>query len=786
MSSPDPAGRIVAETVRVRGIVQGVGFRPAVWRHAREFKLRGAVWNDAAGVVIEVWGTSSDIAGFLQRLTAEAPPLANITEIERSASEGTEPPPGFSIVQSRPGEIRTDVPPDAATCAPCSAEIQDPGDRRYRYPFTNCTHCGPRLSIIRGIPYDRCNTSMSVFSMCARCRREYGDPADRRFHAQPNACPACGPEIWLEDGDGQRIPREGGADEIALAQRLITAGRILAVKGIGGIHLACDARNPAAVAALRARKRRYQKAFALMAADVAMVRRYARVSGEEASLLESPAAPIVVLDAEGETLPGAIAPEQGTLGFMLPYTPLHRMLTQGLPGPIVLTSGNRSDEPQAVDNDDGRRRLDGIADYLLLHDREIVNRLDDSVCRFMAGKPRMLRRARGYAPAPIPLPPGFSDAPDMLAMGAELKNTFCLTREGRALLSQHMGDLEDAATFDDFRRNLELYRGLFDHVPQSIAVDLHPDYLSTKHGEALAEAAGLRVEGVQHHHAHIAACMAEQGVALGDPAVLGVALDGLGFGGDGTLWGGEFMECRYGDYRRLARFRPVALPGGAMAMREPWRNTFAHLEAAFGWETVASAHGDIELVRFLEGRPLDTVRTMIVRGINSPLASSAGRLFDAVAGALGISRARVLHEGQAAIELENLASRGMRPRIGGYTIDSERGDTLFELRWESLWREILADLDGGVDRALMAARFHNGLADSVAGLAAGLCSANGLETVVLSVGVFQNRVLLEGVFKALDRRGLRVLAPIATPANDGGISLGQAAVAAARALAAGN
>ena len=627
---------------------------------------------------------------------------------------------------------------------------------------------------------------MSVFSMCARCRREYGDPADRRFHAQPNACPACGPEIWLEDGDGQRIPREGGADEIALAQRLITAGRILAVKGIGGIHLACDARNPAAVAALRARKRRYQKAFALMAADVAMVRRYARVSGEEASLLESPAAPIVVLDAEGETLPGAIAPEQGTLGFMLPYTPLHRMLTQGLPGPIVLTSGNRSDEPQAVDNDDGRRRLDGIADYLLLHDREIVNRLDDSVCRFMAGKPRMLRRARGYAPAPIPLPPGFSDAPDMLAMGAELKNTFCLTREGRALLSQHMGDLEDAATFDDFRRNLELYRGLFDHVPQSIAVDLHPDYLSTKHGEALAEAAGLRVEGVQHHHAHIAACMAEQGVALGDPAVLGVALDGLGFGGDGTLWGGEFMECRYGDYRRLARFRPVALPGGAMAMREPWRNTFAHLEAAFGWETVASAHGDIELVRFLEGRPLDTVRTMIVRGINSPLASSAGRLFDAVAGALGISRARVFHEGQAAIELENLASRGMRPRIGGYTIDSERGDTLFELRWESLWREILADLDGGVDRALMAARFHNGLADSVAGLAAGLCSANGLETVVLSGGVFQNRVLLEGVFKALDHHGLRVLAPVATPANDGGISLGQAAVAAARALAAGN
>ncbi|OQX49125.1 MAG: carbamoyltransferase HypF, partial [Candidatus Sedimenticola endophacoides] len=532
----------------------------------------------------------------------------------------------------------------------CLEEVREPGNRRYRYPFTNCTHCGPRLSIIRSIPYDRAGTSMAEFTQCPACQGEYDDPADRRFHAQPNACAVCGPRLWLEDAHGEALENAGEADAVARAAALIRRGAILAVKGIGGVHLACDAANDDAVGRLRRRKRRYHKAFALMGRDLAMLGRYVRVSPLERQALLSPAAPIVVMERiAGHGLSAALAPGQNTLGFMLPYTPLHHLLMDALEGPIVLTSGNRSDEPQCIGNGESRHRLEGVADYWLLHDREIVNRLDDSVVREMAGRVRVVRRGRGYAPTPLVLPAGFAAAPPLLALGAELKNTFCLMQEGRAILSQHMGDLEEAATHREYRRSLDLYQGLFRHRPAALAVDMHPDYLSTQWGREWAAREGLELHRVQHHHAHITACMAEQGLDLDSGPVLGIALDGLGYGADGGIWGGEFMRVDYLGFERLASFEPVAMIGGARAIHEPWRNTYAHL--APWWGEVEARYPELDLVRFLRARPLATLDAMLERGLNSPRASSAGRLFDAVAAALGLSREAVSHEGQAAIEL---------------------------------------------------------------------------------------------------------------------------------------
>lgn len=467
------------ENVRVRGLVQGVGFRPTVWRLATECGLSGEVGNDGAGVFIRIWGPPERRARFLRRLQAEPPPLARIESLESEPLDRACPKTGFHIVDSRGGPVRTGVVPDAATCPECLADISDPENRRYGYAFANCTHCGPRLSIVSAVPYDRRNTSMAEFPLCHACRREYFDPRDRRFHAQPNACPECGPRLWLEGANGLR---RLGAEAIDSAGRLLREGHILAIKGIGGFHLAADAGNEAAVGLLRRRKRRVHKPFALMARDMDMIRRYCMVSKEEQALLESPAAPIVLLDARGERLPSALAPGQRTLGFMLPYSPLHHLLMKGLDRPVILTSGNLSDAPQCTANAEARTRLSGIADYRLLHDRAIVNRVDDSVARVMDGLPRLLRRARGYAPEPIPMPAGFADAPAVLAMGSELKNSFCLVRDGQAVLSQHIGDLENADTFADYNLNLSLYRRLFEHDPACIAVDRHPEYLSTKVG----------------------------------------------------------------------------------------------------------------------------------------------------------------------------------------------------------------------------------------------------------------------------------------------------------------
>jgi len=765
---------MAGESIRVTGIVQGVGFRPNVWRLAHECGLRGRVWNDAKGVLIHAWGGRQALDVFVQRLRDEPPPLASIEDIIRTLLDApADLPEDFRIVESREGKPHTGVAADAATCPECLAEVLDPANRRYRYAFTNCTHCGPRLSIVRAIPYDRANTSMAAFSMCAQCQAEYDDPADRRFHAQPNACPECGPQIWLEDGNGQRLP-EG--DVIETAADLIRVGNIVAIKGIGGIHLACDAGNAEAVNALRRRKHRYHRALALMARDIDMIKCFAGLNDAEAALLTDRAAPIVVLDARGERLAPAVAPGQNSLGFMLPYTPLHHLLMQHMNRPIVLTSGNRSDEPQSIDNQGARQRLDQIADYYLLHDRDIVNRLDDSVLRVIDAQPRFLRRARGYAPQPIRLADGFATSANILAMGGELKNTFCLLQDGRAILSQHIGDLENVATYRDYQRELQLYRQLFEFSPAVIAIDRHPNYLATQWGRTMAAEQGLQLVEVQHHHAHIAACMVEHGLPLNADKVLGVVLDGLGFGEDGSLWGGEFLLADYRGFQRLVHFQPVPMPGGAQAIREPWRNTFAHLLNSPGWERVVEDYPELDIVRFLNTKPLSILQTMVSKGLNSPPASSAGRLFDAVAVALGICRECADFEGQAAIELEALAAVHFDTQADfGYGFERQNDC----LSWTPLWSALLDDLADGVTPAMIAARFHHAVANAVVETACGLCRQHDVRTVVLSGGVFQNRLLLARSSFRLREQGLNVLSPTATPANDGGLSLGQAVVALA-------
>lgn len=760
------------ESIRIRGIVQGVGMRPTVWQLAHECNIRGEVWNDAEGVLIHAWGETLSRDQFVMRLKQDAPPLACIESIERTLLEGPTAPDDFRIRHSDAGETRTGVAADAATCPECLAEVFDPNDRRYRYPFTNCTHCGPRLSIIRTIPYDRSNTSMAAFPMCPDCQAEYNDPVDRRFHAQPNACPVCGPHVWLEDDQGKIIEPLKSEDAIAATARLIRDGMIVAIKGIGGFHLACDAGNEEAVTRLRQNKQRYHKAFALMARDIDMVRRYAEVTTDEIALLNGRTAPIVILNTGGKALAEGIAPGQNSLGFMLPYTPLHHLLLQEMERPIVLTSGNRTDEPQCIDNNDARTRLKGIADIWLLHDRDIVNRLDDSVVRLADDAPRVIRRARGYAPQPIILAEALTDKRAILALGGELKNSFCLLRDGKAILSQHMGDLVDASTYKDYLHNLALYRTLFDFSPELIVIDKHPNYLSTQLGRRLAAEENIPLLEAQHHHAHIVACMAEYGVPR-EQQVLGVALDGLGMGDNGELWGGEFLLASYADYQKLGGFQPVAMLGGAQAMREPWRNTLAHLLQLPDGKKLMERYGDLDIVRFLQQQPLDTLHKMIDKGINSPLASSAGRVFDAIAAALGICREQAGYEGHAAIELETIAAPFISTEQSNTYGYEWRDNTL---SWQPLWTALFADLQRGVDKGIIAARFHHTVARAVSETAASLAAAHDIETVALNGGVWQNRLLLEESSRLLREQGLQVISPCAVPANDGGLSLGQAVI----------
>ena len=763
-----PASR--TEQIIVRGIVQGVGFRPFVWRLAQRLGLAGEVGNRGDAVEILASGPPEALDALARGLAAEAPPLARVDAVERRPAE-PRAWSGFAIAASAPGAVSVGIVPDIATCAACIAEIGDPTARRHRYAFTNCTDCGPRFSIVEGLPYDRATTTMRGFALCPACRAEYEEPADRRFHAQPVACPACGPRPWLEAPGGGPI---AAGDPIAAAAELLAAGRILAIKGIGGFHIACDATNEAAVAELRRRKRRPAKPLAVMVADRAMLDAVCVADAVEHAALAHPSAPIVLVRLRRDAgIAAAVAPGQARLGAMLAYTPLHHLLLAAVGRPLVMTSGNRSSEPQLFRDDEARAGLAEIADGFLVHDRPIARRLDDSVVRVAAGRARVMRRGRGLAPLPRDLPAGFAAAPPVLALGGELKSAICLTHGAKALLSHHLGDLDEPSTADAFDAAVADYAALFAHAPAAVAVDLHPGYRASRFGTALAARAGLPLVAVQHHHAHVAAAMAEAGRPLAAGPVIGIALDGLGLGDDGTLWGAEILLCDYAESRRLGRLRPIPLAGGDAASREPWRPLAAHLDAALGRDGVPAV--------LFEGRPLATVRAMVDRGLNAPPASSAGRLFDAMAALLGLAPPRLGFEGEAAMALE-AAAEAAPAATAAYPFAAAARDGLVEIDPAPMWRAALADLAAGRSAAEIARAFHVGLAAAFAGAAVRLARAHGGATVAIGGGVFHNALLLEAVLDRLRAAGLEGLAPAEVPAGDGGLAFGQAAVAAARLL----
>jgi hydrogenase maturation protein HypF len=803
-----PVTALAAERMRVRGTVQGVGFRPTVWRIAQELGICGTVANDAQGVLITAVATPIHLDTLARRLQAEAPPRARISAFERHALGLPIPLPtafviGHSPVPADPASGTANEPgegaavgADTATCAACVAEIFDPFARRYRYPLTNCTHCGPRLSFVTGIPYDRARTTMAGYPMCADCQAEYDDPADRRFHAQPIACHVCGPRPTLRRMDGRMFSLDSFTflDACDAAGSLLARGEVVAIQGLGGYQLACDATRPEAVARLRELKRREAKPFALMAASVQAVRAWCEVSDAEEEALCSAAAPIVLLrqrsDGQGAPLAPQIAPGLDTLGFMLPSTGVHHLVLRRMQRPIVMTSANLSEEPQATTAEALAARFPQGIDYALEYPRAIARRVDDSVLRVIDGAPRLLRRARGYAPEPVVLPQGFAAAPPVLAYGGAQKATLCLLHHGQAVLSQHLGDLADAATWADYRRAL---RDLLHHhrfTPQVHACDAHPDYLSAK----LARAESPDAVPVLHHHAHIAACLVDNGWPLGAGPVLGVALDGLGYGEGGALWGGEFAIADYTRFERRGCFKPVALPGGEQAMREPWRNTYAHLMAELGWAAFTMNFAQLELHTFLAAKPRALLDGMLAQGVNAPLASSCGRLFDAVAAAMGLSRDRAAYEGQGAMRMEALvdhAALGRDDDASAYpfAIPRLQGKGLPYIEPLAMWNALLGDLLLQTPVPTMAARFHLGLARVICRMVDRLAEPAGaapfdtpLRHVALSGGVFQNRVLHELVATQLRASGYTVLAHRRVPCNDGGLALGQAAIAAARAM----
>lgn len=753
--------------VRVEGVVQGVGFRPFVYALAGRLGLDGLVGNDVDGVFIEVEGPGPRLAQFLSGLTSEAPALACVERVQWAPAPTTGAP-GFSIVASAArGSRPALIPADTATCADCLREVEDPADRRFRYPFTNCTNCGPRFTIVQGVPYDRPLTTMSGFPMCEACSAEYHDPADRRFHAQPACCPACGPRLRFER-DGVEAPGE----PIAAAARLLRDGGVLAVKGLGGYHLAVLAADEAATAELRRRKRREEKPFALMVADLAQARSLCRVDEAGAHCLSCRQRPAVLLDRLPEArVAAAVAPGNRHLALMLPYTALHHLLLREVGEPIVLTSGNVSDEPIAHLDQDAAHRLAGIADAFLAHDRPIQTRTDDSVVRPLFGRTMMVRRSRGYVPDAVTLPVP-AERP-ILACGGELKNTFCLVRDGRAVISHHIGDLENHETLRSYQQGIAHLRRLLDLDPAVIAHDLHPEYLSTKYALELAERDErlVRVE-VQHHHAHIASCLADNGER---GPVIGVAFDGLGYGTDGTLWGGEFLLADLRSARRAAHLEPVPMPGGVSAIRQPWRMAAAYLDAAFDDDSVPAG---LAVMRRNEARWAQVV-ALARAGLNAPLTSSAGRLFDAVGALVGL-RDEISFEGQAAIELEQIADLDEQGAYLLPVVERAGAGEALRLRGADIVRAAASDVLDGIEPGVIAARFHNGIADAVARVCTRLREESGVATVALSGGVFQNVLLVTGVVRRLEEAGLRVLTHRQVPANDGGISLGQAAVAAAR------
>jgi hydrogenase maturation protein HypF len=764
--------------IRVEGTVQGVGFRPWVYRLAHEEGIRGTVRNDSAGVTIEAYGTAAALATFQGRLESSPPPAAEIRELRREELPYRESS-AFEIVASdEAAERRVSIPADLSTCDDCRRELLDPIDRRHRYPFTNCTNCGPRFTITLDVPYDRPATTMAGFTLCEDCRREYEDPADRRFHAQPNACPVCGPELSLWDPEGGVLA--AGDEALLGAATRVRQGGIIAVKGLGGFHLIVDARSPAAVSRLRQRKHRYEKPLALMVADLESAADLCELSDEAARLLASAGAPIVLLHRRPKTeIAAEVAPLNPYLGIMLPYTPLHVLLMAELGFPVVATSGNLSDEPICTDEHEAVERLAGIADLFLVHDRPIARHADDSVAMVLAGAPRLLRRARGWAPSPVTLG---REMPPLLAVGAHLKNTVAVTSGDSVFISQHIGDMETPQARRAFEAVIADLLQMCRVEPVAIVHDLHPDYLSTnwaqRAGEGSATPAGLagaRLIAVQHHHAHLASCLADAGV---DGPALGVTWDGTGYGDDGTIWGGEFLLGDAAGFRRVGRLRPFRLPGGEAAVREPRRTALSLLWQLLGEE----AFDDHSLPPLRHLRPTDRklLTRMLATGFNSPTTTSAGRLFDGMAALLGLAQ-RVRFEGQAAMALEHVADRSVHDPYPftiapGEPTSPHDDPRLLEIDWRPLVRAALEDARGGVPTGTIAARFHNTLVAAIVELAQHI---GGLR-VALTGGCFQNRLLTAAAQRGLHAAGFDVLLHQRVPANDGGISLGQIAVAAAR------
>jgi hydrogenase maturation protein HypF len=751
--------------ITLRGIVQGVGFRPFIHRLARECGLAGTVRNFSGGVVIEAEGPQDSIDEFYRRIAREAPPLARVAgqTIQSRPARGAT---AFSVQKSdrlEGGFVL--VPPDIAMCPSCHQELLDPRDRRHRYPFINCTDCGPRLTIIEDIPYDRPMTTMRTFTMCRRCRAEYENIDDRRYHAQPNACPDCGPHLSLRNGTDRTL---SGEEALQDAIGRLKRGQILAVKGIGGFHLCCDAGHDRAVEELRRRKNRPAKPLAIMTRDADRAASLCHLSDLERQLLESPARPIVILRQRGgNPISRLVAPGNNTLGIMLPYAPVHVLLLEDLAA-IVATSANLSDQPLIGDNEQAVKDLAGIADGFLLHDREIHTRCDDSILRVIAAQPTPLRRARGFAPVPIQLP---VETPQVLACGAELKNTFCLVRDGYAFVSQHIGDLKNVQTYRFYEQMIARFEKLFRADPKILAHDLHPQYLSTRYAaERAAGPGGLTMVPVQHHHAHVAACMAENGIT--DP-VLGVVFDGIGYGDDGRIWGAEFMVADLAGYRRVGQLRYVPLPGGDAASREPWRMGLSYLHA------LGAAPQGSERRAFcghLDPDAVDTVLKMLDRAYHVPLGSSMGRLFDAVSFLLGLCE-RNTYEGEAAVALQIAAEEAAgEPGRYDWSIGEEEGYLTVDPL--PLVRGIIDDIAAGIPAGRIALGFHRAVADLVRACCRSIRDATGLEKVALSGGVFQNALLAEMTINRLRREGFEPLTHRQVPPNDGGISLGQAVVAA--------
>ena len=751
----------IRRKIQVSGIVQGVGFRPFVYRLASTHGLAGTIANTPAGVTIEVQGPQDGIHSFLAQLRQEAPPLSRITDlVVREAPCETER--DFRILASRQNEDpQSLIPPDVATCGDCLRELFDAQDRRFHYPFINCTNCGPRFTIVQQLPYDRANTTMAAFTMCPACQAEYDDPLARRFHAQPNACWECGPQLQFRDRTGSIA---AGAEALFSAVVALKRGTVVAVKGLGGFHLAVDATNSAAVGLLRQRKNRVEKPFAVMVSDVAAATRFCDIREPEKQALLSAQRPIVLLrKKENISLAEQVAPGNRNLGVFLPYTPLHHLLF-ALAGfaALVLTSGNLSEEPIAIDNDEALERLGGLADGFLLHDRDILQRCDDSVVRVFDDTAELVRRSRGYVPVPIFL---HREVPPILAVGGELKDTICLTKGGQAFLSQHVGDLENVEARQFFEETIDRLQESMQIEPAAIACDLHPDYFSTK----WTHRQNSSLIGVQHHHAHIASCMAENHL---EGSVIGVALDGTGYGTDGQFWGGEILTASYREFARLAHLEYVALAGGEAAIRQPWRMAISYLQHYFGREFLK---WNLPLVEQVGRKRVELLLQMIERGVNCPLTSSCGRLFDAVAALIGI-RQQVNYEAQAAIELEMVI--GSCVDCGAYPFDVVAAGGGWVICTKTVFETLLADLARGVPVGDISARFHNGLAEIMARTSSFLRQQTSLNRVCLSGGVFQNGYLLGQLKSRLVQDGFEVFTHRQLPCGDGGLSLGQAVIAA--------